>query len=146
MISAELTFDHQHGPIVTVHCAGRRVSVYLMHETGVITDDADATGYGIEVKGDWWKLRQMFELPIVSRGATQMLESQIKDIRKTGEIKELMDTVDTIRHQLCNNNWDGIRNGTHYRRLGEAIENAHHHLEDMRQLLDVLAELDERNK
>lgn len=57
-IEAQLSMDPQHGPIVTVTVGGRRVSIYLALETGVVTE-ANGSQYGIEVKGPWWKFRQL---------------------------------------------------------------------------------------
>lgn len=55
-IEASVDYDGQHGPIVTVTIYGKKVSVYLASETGVLTtDDGQA---GIEVKGPWRKFWQ----------------------------------------------------------------------------------------
>jgi hypothetical protein len=67
-IEAELSMDPQHGPIVTVVLEGRRVSIYLIHETGTVLEK-NGSQYGIEVKGPWWKFRQLVESPMLGDGA-----------------------------------------------------------------------------
>lgn len=62
-INAEFSMDHQHGPIVTVTVDSRRISIYLMHETGTVTRD-DGVQYGIEVKGPWYEFRHLFGTPM----------------------------------------------------------------------------------
>ena len=48
MIKAEVKVDKQHGPIVTVNYGDIFVSVYLLSETGVVTN-YEGMQYGIEV-------------------------------------------------------------------------------------------------
>lgn len=67
-IEAEFSMDPQHGPIVTVTVGGRRASIYLPQETGVVTEE-NGSQYGIEVKGPWWKFRQLVEAPMFGDGA-----------------------------------------------------------------------------
>ena len=67
-IEAEFSMDPQHGPIVSVTIGARRVSIYLMQETGVVTEP-NCSRYGIEVKGPWWKFRQLVEAPMLGDGA-----------------------------------------------------------------------------
>lgn len=55
MIKAEVEYDDQHGPIVTVRTAEETVSVYLCAETGVVTTEKGQ--YGLEVSGPWFKVR-----------------------------------------------------------------------------------------
>ena len=52
MIKAEVKVDKQHGPIVTVNYGDIFVSVYLLSETGVVTN-YEGMQYGIEVTGQW---------------------------------------------------------------------------------------------
>jgi len=65
-IRADFDMDAQHGPIIRVTADGRVIAVYLMTENGVVTEPGGSQ-YGIEVKGPWWKLRQMFELPMLGK-------------------------------------------------------------------------------
>lgn len=68
-IEAEFSMDPQHGPIVTVMLGERRVSIYLMHETGAVTEPGGSQ-YGIEVKGPWWMFRQLIETPMLGGGGS----------------------------------------------------------------------------
>lgn len=56
---AEVEVDSQHGPIVRVHLAGVSVAVYLLAESGVLTDN-DGSQVGLEVTGEWHKLRSFY--------------------------------------------------------------------------------------
>ena len=67
-VEAEFSMDPQYGPIITVASGGRRVSVYLIHENGTVTEK-NGSQYGIEVKGPWWKFRQLVESPMLGDGA-----------------------------------------------------------------------------
>lgn len=50
-ITAQVSADPQHGPVVTV-CVGEvQVSVYLADETGIVT--APEGQHGVEVSGPW---------------------------------------------------------------------------------------------
>ncbi len=57
---AEVEVDSQHGPIVRVHIGGTSVAVYLLAESGVVTDN-DGFQAGIEVTGEWHKLRSFYQ-------------------------------------------------------------------------------------
>lgn len=67
-IEAEFLMDPSYGPIITVTIGERRVSIYMINETGVVTEPGGSQ-YGIEVKGPWWKFRQMVETPMLGDGA-----------------------------------------------------------------------------
>lgn len=54
-ITAEVSADHQHGPVVTVCVDGVRVSVFLADETGIVTTPEGQ--HGIEVTGAWPAVR-----------------------------------------------------------------------------------------
>jgi hypothetical protein len=54
-VTAEISADHQHGPVITVCVDGVQVSVYLAGETGIVTTPDGQ--YGIEVPGPWHEAR-----------------------------------------------------------------------------------------
>jgi len=55
-ITAEVSVDRQHGPVVTVNVDDLRVSIYTTDETGIVTTPAGQ--YGIEVNGSWAVFRR----------------------------------------------------------------------------------------
>jgi hypothetical protein len=54
-ITAEVSADPQHGPVVTVRVGEVQVSVYLADETGIVTKPEGQ--HGIEVSGPWPAVR-----------------------------------------------------------------------------------------
>ena len=88
-VEAEFSMDPQHGPIVTVISGRRRVSVYLILETGTVTEK-NGSQYGIEVKGPWWKFRQLVESPMLSDGA--QLKARITELEEI--LKKRQDNPD----------------------------------------------------
>lgn len=55
-ITAEVSADPQHGPVVTVCIGEARVSVYLYDETCIVTTP-EGRQYGLEVSGPWFAVR-----------------------------------------------------------------------------------------
>lgn len=56
MITAELQYDHQHGPIASVTVNGIKVSIYMHENTAVVTKPDGQ--YGLEVNGDYQKFME----------------------------------------------------------------------------------------
>lgn len=64
-ITAQVSADHQHGPVVTVCVGDVQVSVYLADETGIVT--APEGQHGVEVSGPWHALRDQLTAMSASR-------------------------------------------------------------------------------
>lgn len=58
-VHAEIEVDAQHGPIMRVSVGDTSIAVYLMAETGVVTN-SDGSQYGIEIGGAWHKFRASY--------------------------------------------------------------------------------------
>lgn len=61
-------------------------------------------------------------------------------------VRGLMERLDSLRFELTNRNWDGVKTNSHYTRLGEAITNANAILCQMRETLDALQEMEPDNR
>lgn len=69
----------------------------------------------------------------------------LEEIKRKGSIKELKDQIEVRQFKLTNRNWEGIKKGSHYTRLGEAINEAHLLLTEMTELLEELQTIEQQN-
>lgn len=77
------------------------------------------------------------------------LEEPMNAIERTkheGAVNALSRRIDCLKFELTSRNWDAIRDGAHYCRLGDAIDDAENILRQMRETLAALQELEPDNR
>ena len=70
----------------------------------------------------------------------------IERTKHDGAVSALCKRVDSFRFELTNRNWDGIKDGIQFIRLGDAIKDAETILHQMRETLIALQELEPDNR
>ncbi len=70
----------------------------------------------------------------------------IEKIKHRGAVTALQESIDSLLFELTNRNWDAIKQDSHYCRLGDAIDDAETILQQMRERLVALQEMESENK
>ena len=70
----------------------------------------------------------------------------IERTKHDGAVQALSRRIDRLIFELTNRNWDGIKENSHFCRLGDAISDAEIILKQMRETLDALRELEPDNR
>jgi hypothetical protein len=69
----------------------------------------------------------------------------IERVKHEGAVKALKDRISSLQYELIHRNWEGILNKSKYTRLGDALCIAESLLNDMRETLNALRELEPDN-
>lgn len=72
--------------------------------------------------------------------------TDIDKIKHSGAVQAMKCHIDNLKHRLIERNWSGIREGTQFTRLGDAIADARLILTQMEEALEALRELEAGNK
>ena len=67
--------------------------------------------------------------------------TKIEQIKHNGAVRGLRGHIEELRLKLTSDNWDGIKNGVNYIRLGEAIERADRIVKEMREAYEELKKI-----
>lgn len=70
----------------------------------------------------------------------------IDRIKHDGAVKALSDSIDSLKFEITNRNWDDIRDSGRYCRLSAAISDARNILSQMEERLKALQELEPENR
>ena len=70
----------------------------------------------------------------------------IDRVKHDGAVNALKRRIESLRFELTNRNWDGIKEDPVYIRLGDAIHDARNILDQMQETLEALHELESDNR
>lgn len=72
--------------------------------------------------------------------------TSIERTKHNGAVRGLMERIESLRFELTNRNWNGVKSGDHYIRLGKAITDAATIIKQMRETLNALQEMEPKNR
>jgi len=70
----------------------------------------------------------------------------IERTKHHGQVYALSQRIQNLMFELTNQNWEGIREGVRFCRLGDTISDAENILQQMRETLTALQELEPDNR